>query len=51
MPEPKTFVERLDAAQDGKDFGAVINDMLSHLAEAKDAINNAAAALEALDDE
>ena len=45
MSEPKTFAERLDAAQDGKEWGLVIQDMFANLAAAKDAIDNAAAAL------
>jgi hypothetical protein len=51
MTERKTFVERLDAAQDGKEWGLVIQDMFAALAEAKVHIDNAAAALEELDDE
>jgi hypothetical protein len=51
MNEPKRFAERLDAAQDGQEFAAVINDMLGSLAQAKVAIDNAAAALEELNDE
>lgn len=51
MTDPKTFAEQLDAAQDGQEFGAVINDMLSSLAAAKVAIDNASAALEELNDE
>jgi hypothetical protein len=49
MTERKTFVERLDAAPDGETFGAVISDMLAALADAKDHINNAVAALGALE--
>lgn len=49
MTEPKTFAERLDAAENGESFGAVILDMLAALADAKDHINNAVAALGALE--
>jgi len=49
MTEPKTFAERLDAAENGESFGAVISDMLAALADAKDHINNAVAALTALE--
>ncbi len=45
MSEPKTFAERLDAAQDGREWGLVIQDMFKCLADAKVAIDNAAAAL------
>ena len=45
MTEPKSFAERLDAAQDGKEWGLVIQDMFKCLADAKVAIDNAAAAL------
>jgi len=45
MTEPKSFAERLDAAQDGREWGLVIQDMFAALAEAKVAIDNAAAAL------
>lgn len=45
MDEPKSFAERLDAAQDGKEWGLVIQDMFKCLADAKVAIDNAAAAL------
>ena len=51
VSEPKTFTERLDAARNGQEFGLVIQDMLASLAEAKDAIDNASAALEELNDE
>ena len=51
MTEPKSFAERLDAAQDGKEWGLVIQDMFAALDQAKVAIDNAAAALEELDDE
>ena len=51
MTEPKTFAERLDAAQDGKEWGLVIQDMFAALAEAKVHIDNATAALKELDDE
>jgi len=49
MTEPKTFAERLDAAENGESFGAVISDMLAALADAKDHINNAVEALGALE--
>jgi len=45
VTEPKSFAERLDAAQDGKEWGLVIQDMFKCLADAKVAIDNAAAAL------
>jgi hypothetical protein len=51
MPEIKTIAEQLDAAQDGKEWGLVIQDMFKSLDEAKVAIDNAAAALKELDDE
>jgi hypothetical protein len=51
MTEPKTFAERLDAAQDGKEWGQVIQDMFAALAEAKVHIDNATAALKELEDE
>ena len=51
MTDPKTFAERLDAAQDGKEWGLVIQDMFAALAEAKVHIDNATAALKELDDE
>jgi len=51
MTEPKSFAERLDAAQDGKEWGLVIQDMFAALAEAKVHIDNATAALKELDDE
>jgi len=51
MTEPKTFAERLDAAQDGKEWGLVIQDMFAALAEAKVHIDNATAALKELNDE
>jgi hypothetical protein len=49
MTEPKTFAERLDAAENGESFGAVISDMLAALADAKDHINNAVSALQDLE--
>ena len=51
MTEPKSFAERLDAAQDGKEWGLVIQDMFAALAEAKVHIDNATAALEELNNE
>jgi hypothetical protein len=45
VSEPKTFAERLDAAQDGQEFGAVIDDMFKALQSAKESIDRAAAAL------
>jgi len=45
VSEPKSFAERLDAAQDGKEWGLVIQDMFAALAEAKVAIDNAGAFL------
>ena len=51
MTEPKSFAERLDAAQDGKEWGQVIQDMFAALDEAKVAIDNAAAALEEVEAE
>ena len=45
MTEPKTFAERLDAAQDGPAFGQVIQDMFRSLESAKESIDRAAAAL------
>ena len=35
MTEP-TFAERLNAAQDGKEFGAVLNDLFAYLDNARD---------------
>jgi len=51
MPEDKTIAEQLDAAQDGKEWGLVIQDMFAALSEAKVHIDNATAALKELDDE
>jgi hypothetical protein len=51
VTDPKTFAERLDAAQDGREWGLVIQDMFAALAEAKVHIDNAAAALKELEDE
>ena len=45
MSEPKTFVERLDAAQDGREWNLVIQDMFKALESAKESIDAAAAAL------
>ncbi len=45
MTDPKTFAQRLDAAQDGQEFGAVIDDMFKALESAKESIDAAAAAL------
>ena len=45
MTEPKSFAQRLDAAQDGQEFGAVIDDMFKALQSAKESIDRAAAAL------
>jgi len=45
MTEPKTFAERLDAARDGREFGILIQDMLSCLDDAKASIENASDAL------
>jgi len=46
MDEPKSFAKRLDVAQDGREWGLVIQDMFAALAEAKVHIDNATAALE-----
>ena len=51
MSEPKTFPERLDAAQDGQEFGAVIDDMFKALQSAKESIDRAAAALKEVEAE
>ena len=51
MTEPKSFAERLDAAEDGKEWLQVLQDMIRSLAEAKAAIDNAAAALEEVEAE
>jgi hypothetical protein len=32
----RTFVERLDAAKNGKEFGAVLNDLFAHLDNTRD---------------
>jgi len=45
VTEPKSFAQRLDAAQDGQEFGAVIDDMFKALQSAKESIDRAAAAL------
>ena len=45
MTEPKTFAERLDAAQDGREWNLVIQDMFKALESAKESIDAAAAAL------
>ncbi len=45
MSEPKTFAEQLDAAQDGQEFGQIIQNMFRSLESAKDAIDRATAAL------
>jgi hypothetical protein len=51
VTEPKTFAERLDAAQDGQEFGAVIDDMFKALQSAKESIDRAAAALKEVEAE
>lgn len=51
MSEPKTFAERLDAVQDGQEFGAVIDDMFKALQSAKESIDRAAAALKEVEAE
>jgi hypothetical protein len=51
VSEPKTFAERLDAAQDGQEFGAVIDDMFKALQSAKESIDRAAAALKEVEAE
>jgi len=45
VTEPKTFAERLDAAQDGREWNLVIQDMFKALESAKESIDAAAAAL------
>jgi len=32
----RTFVERLDAARNGEQFGAVLNDLFAHLDNTRD---------------
>ena len=51
MSDPKSFAERLDAAQDGREWGLVIQDMFAALAEAKVHIDNATAALKEVEAE
>ena len=51
MTQPKSFAARLDAAEDGKEWLQVLQDMIRSLAEAKAAIDNAAAALEEVEAE
>ena len=51
MSEPKSFAQRLDAAQDGQEFGAVIDDMFKALQSAKESIDRAAAALKEVEAE
>ncbi len=51
MSDPKTFAERLDAAQDGQEFGQIIQNMFRSLESAKDAIDRATAALEEVEAE
>jgi len=36
MSEPRTWAERLDAAETGAEFGAVLNQLFAAAAEAKD---------------
>jgi hypothetical protein len=45
VSEPKTVAEQLDAAQDGQEFGQIIQNMFRSLESAKDAIDRATAAL------
>jgi hypothetical protein len=51
VSDPKTFAERLDAAQDGQEFGQIIQNMFRSLESAKDAIDRATAALEEVEAE
>jgi len=51
VSDPKSFAERLDAAQDGREWGLVIQDMFAALAEAKVHIDNATAALKEVEAE
>jgi hypothetical protein len=51
VSEPKSFAQRLDAAQDGREWGLVIQDMFAALAEAKVHIDNATAALKEVEAE
>lgn len=39
MNDPKTIAEKLDAAQDGQQFGAVLNQLFSALEKAKDEVD------------
>jgi hypothetical protein len=36
MPEPRTAAERLDAARNGDEFGAVLSGLFSSLENARD---------------
>jgi hypothetical protein len=36
MPEPKTIADQLDAAQNGQQFGQVINNLFKVLEQARD---------------
>ena len=51
MTDPKSFAERLDAAQDGQEFGQIIQNMFRSLESAKDAIDRATAALKEVEAE
>lgn len=46
-----TFPERLDAAQDGQEFGQIIQNMFRSLESAKESIDRAAAALKEVEAE
>lgn len=39
MTDPKTLAEKLDAAQNGEQFGAVLNQLFRALERAKDEVD------------